>query len=175
MATSSRSRVVRFFQAAKLVDQGLAGCPEEECADDVHVEDIRKRVAPLREPMDVIPQGLIGLLLVALEVPGVPRVDIRPLKISDKDPLEVHLVADAVVRDEFKPYSNMFPHAYGEILNDEKVIIHPSGSADESEIFEPYTGVHLPSVHGGVGGWSEMLWEWRSLDASTKGPWSWAI
>ena len=34
------------LQAAKFVDQGLAGCPEEECADDVHVDDIRKGIAP---------------------------------------------------------------------------------------------------------------------------------
>ena len=43
------------FQAAKLVDQGLAVRPGEECADDVCVDDIRKGVAPLQEPMDVIP------------------------------------------------------------------------------------------------------------------------
>ena len=42
------------LQASKLVDQGLAGHPREECADDVRVDDIRKVVAPLREPMDVI-------------------------------------------------------------------------------------------------------------------------
>ena len=63
------------------------------------------------EPMDVIPQGLAGLLLAALEVPGVTRPDIRPLEISDEDPIEVCLVEDAVVRDEFKPCPNMFPHA----------------------------------------------------------------
>ena len=33
------------LQAAKLVDQGLAGCPREECVDDVRVDDIRKGVA----------------------------------------------------------------------------------------------------------------------------------
>ena len=47
---------------------------------------------------------------------------------------------DAVVREEFKPCPNMFPHADGEILNDEKVIIDPSGSVGEPEIFEPNTG-----------------------------------
>ena len=30
---------------AKLVDQGLTGCPGEERADDVRVDDIRKGVA----------------------------------------------------------------------------------------------------------------------------------
>ena len=42
------------LQAAKLVDQGLAGCPREECTDDVRVDDIREGVASLGEPMDVI-------------------------------------------------------------------------------------------------------------------------
>ena len=79
------------------------------------------------------------------------------------------------MRDEFKPYSNMFPHAYGEILNDEKVIIHPSGSVGEPEIFEPNTGVCLPSVLGDAYGWSEALWEWRSPDMPVKGPRSRAI
>ena len=67
------------------------------------------------------------------------------------------------------------PHADGEILNDEMVIIHPSGSTGEPEIFEPNTGAHLPVVPGDVGGWSEALWERRSLDTPAKGPWSRAL
>ena len=43
------------LQAVKLVYQGLTGHPREECADDVHVDDIREGVASLGEPMDVIP------------------------------------------------------------------------------------------------------------------------
>ena len=67
------------------------------------------------------------------------------------------------------------PHTDGEILNDEKVIIHPSGSVDEPEIFEPNTRVHLLGVLGDVGGRSEALWEWHSLDTPVKGLWSWAL
>ena len=59
------------LQASKLVDQGLAGRPREEYADDVRVDNIREGVALLGEPADVIPQGLTGLLLAALEVLGV--------------------------------------------------------------------------------------------------------
>ena len=99
-------------------------------------------------------------------------MDIRPLEISNEDPLEVRPVVDAVVWEEFKPRPNMFPHAIGEILNDEMVIIHPSSSIGEPEIFEPYTGVRLLGVLGDVGGWSEALWERRFLDATAKGPWS---
>ena len=31
------------------------------------------------------------------------------------------------MQEEFEPRSNMFPHADGEVLNDEVVIIHSSG------------------------------------------------
>ena len=35
------------LQTTKLVDQGLVGCLRKEHADDVHIDDIRKGVAPL--------------------------------------------------------------------------------------------------------------------------------
>ena len=76
-------------------------------------------------------------MLIALEVLGVSRADIRPLEIPDEDPLEVCLVADAIVRKELEPHPNMFPHADGKILNDEEVIIHSYGLAGEPEVFEP--------------------------------------
>ena len=69
----------------------------------------------------------------------------------------------------------MLPHIDGEVLNDKVVIIHPSGSVGEPEIFEPYTRVCLPDVLGDVGGLSEALWERCSPDAPAKGPWSRAI
>ena len=99
-------------------------------------------------------------------------MDIRPLEISNKDPLEVRLVVDAIMQEEFKPSLNMFPHADGEILNDEMVIIHPSGLAGDSKIFKPNTRVHLPGVLGNVGGRLEALWKQHSLDTPTKGLWS---
>ena len=101
------------LQAAKLMDQGLAGCPREGCADDVCVDDIREGVASLRKPTDVILQGLVGLLLTALEVPRVSRADVRPLEIPDEEPLEVRPITDAIMRKEFEPCSNMFPTQIG--------------------------------------------------------------
>ena len=160
------------FQAAKLVDRGLTVRPGEERADDVCVDDIRERVASLGEPTDVIPQGLTGILLIALEVSGVSRADIRPLEISDEDPLEVRPVVDAVMREELKPCLNMFPHANGKILNDEKVIVHSSGLIGEPKVFEPNALVYVPGVFGDVGGWSETLWEQCSPDTPAEGPWS---
>ena len=113
--------------------------------------------------------------MATLEVPGIPKTDIRPLEVLDEDPLEVRPVADVVMWEEFEPCSNMFPYADGEVLNDEVVIIHSIGSVGEPELFKPYTGVRLPGILGDVGRWSEALWERRSLDAMAKGPWSWAI
>ena len=123
----------------------------------------------------MIPHGLIGLLLVAFEVPGVPRVDIHPLEVPDEDPLEVCPVVDAVVREEFEPCLNMFPHTNGEVLNDEVVIIHSSSSTGEPEVFEPYTRIRLPSIFSDIGRQSEALGDWHLLDATAKGPWSWDI
>ena len=60
-------------------------------------------------------QGLIGLLLAALEVPGIPRADIRPLGIPDENPLEIRPVTDAIRWEEFEPCSNMLPHTDGGI------------------------------------------------------------
>ena len=125
----------------------------------------------MREPTDVIPQGLARLLLIALEVPGVPRADVRPLEIPDEDPLEVCPVADAVVWKEFELCPNVFPHANGKILDDEIVIIHSSSSTSEPEDFKPNAWVCLPGVFGDVGGRPEMLWKRRSSDAPAEGPW----
>ena len=94
------------------------------------------------------------------------------MEIPDEDPLKIHPVADAVRWEKFKPRSNMFPHADGEVLNDEVIIIHSSGWAGEPKVFKPYSRVHLPGILGDVGRWSEALWECRSLDVSAKSPWS---
>ena len=79
-------------------------------------------------------------------------MDIRTLEISDEDPLEIRPVTDVVGWKEFEPCLNMLPHADGEVLDDEVVIIYSSGSTGEPEVFEPYTGIRLPGVPGDVGG-----------------------
>ena len=64
----------------------------------------------------------------------------------------------------------MFPYVDREVLNDEVVIIHSSGSVGEPKVFEPYIEIHHPGIFGDVGRRSEALWERRFLDASAKGP-----
>ena len=64
----------------------------------------------------------------------------------------------------------MLPYANGKILDDEKVIIHSSGSTGELEVFKPNAWVCLPSVFGDVGGWPKMLQEWCLPDALAEGP-----
>ena len=69
----------------------------------------------------------------------------------------------------------MLPHADGEVLNDEVVIIHSSSSIGEPEVFEPYNGICFSGVFSDVDGRSEALWERCFLDATAKGPWSWTV
>ena len=66
----------------------------------------------------------------------------------------------------------MFPYIDREVLNDEVVVIHSTGSVGEPEVFKLYTGVCLPDILGNVDRRSDARWERRSLDASAKGPWS---
>ena len=80
------------------------------------------------------------------------------MEISDEDRLEVCLVVEAVVREEFEPCSNMFPHVDGEVLNDEVIIIHSPSSVGEPKVFEPYTKIFLPGIFGDLGRRSEALW-----------------
>ena len=94
---------------------------------------------------------------------------------SDEDPLEVRLVTDAVMQEEFEPCPNMLPHANGKVLNDEIVIIHACGPMGEPKIFEPNAWVGLPSVFDDVGGRPELLREWCSSDTPTEGPWPRAL
>ena len=69
----------------------------------------------------------------------------------------------------------MLPYVDREVLNDEVVIIHSTGSVGEREVFKPYTGVRLPGILGDVGRRLEARWERCFLDATAKGPWSQAI
>ena len=73
----------------KLMDQGLASSPRDECPNDVGINDVGEFVALLREPQDVLTKSLFGVLLVVLEVLRIARPHVGALKVADKDTLGV--------------------------------------------------------------------------------------
>jgi hypothetical protein len=85
--------------------------------------------------VDVVLQGLARLLLEALEAPKVSGRHVRPLEVLDEDLLELGQTTNVVGWQEFEPCSNVLPDTDGEVLDDEVVIIRPSGSTCELEIF----------------------------------------
>ena len=95
--------------------------------------------------------------MTALEILGVLRADIRPLEVPNKDPHEVRPFVDAVTQEKFEPSSNMFSYVDSEVVNDEVVIIHSTGSVGEPKVFKPYTRVHLLGILGDIGRRSEAL------------------
>ena len=80
--------------APQLVNQRLATGPGEESADHVGVYDVRERVALLGEMTYVVPKGLTGLLLAALEISGIARANVRALEVADEKLAEVRPAAD---------------------------------------------------------------------------------
>jgi hypothetical protein len=57
------------------------------------------------------------------------------LEVSDKDLLELRPTTNVVGRQELEPCSNVLPNTDGEVLDDEVVVICPSGAAGELEVF----------------------------------------
>ena len=67
------------------MNQGLIGHPRQEGSYHVGVGDIRELIALLGEVIDVPMEDLIGLLMVVLEVPWVPRALECALEVPHKD------------------------------------------------------------------------------------------
>ena len=70
---------------SQLMNQGLAGSPEQEGSYHVGVDDVRELVALLGEAPDVPMVGFSGLLPIVLEVPRVSRVLVCALEVSHDD------------------------------------------------------------------------------------------
>jgi hypothetical protein len=77
------------------MDKRLAGHATDEGIDHVSVGDVWELITLLGEALNVLPEGLLGPLLVVAKIPGVPRVDVGTLEVADKDQTEVALAADA--------------------------------------------------------------------------------
>ena len=67
------------------MNQRLAGSPRQEGSYNVGIGDIRELVALPGEALDVPLEGLIGIPMVVLEVPWVPRALVCALEIPHKD------------------------------------------------------------------------------------------
>ena len=93
------------------MNQGLTTRSAEERADDVGVDDTGERVALLGEAPDVVSQGLAGLRLATLEVPRVTGSDVRTLKVSDENFLEIRPAADGVGGQELQPGADVLSQA----------------------------------------------------------------
>jgi hypothetical protein len=78
------------------VNQGLIGSPRQERTDDVSISDIGQLIALFGETSNVVMEGLVWLLPIVLEVPGVPRVRVGALKVPHKDLLQVRPILDGV-------------------------------------------------------------------------------
>jgi hypothetical protein len=117
------------LSVAELYERGTCKWSGEERTDDVCVDEVRERIASLGELVDVVPEGLARFLLATLEVPRVSEAHVLPLEVPDEDLLELRPITDVVGQQEFEPCSKVLPDTDGEVLDDEVVIIHPSGSA----------------------------------------------
>ena len=51
------------------MDEGLIGHAIDEGIDDIGIGDVGKLITLLGEALDVLPKGLIGPLLVVVDVP----------------------------------------------------------------------------------------------------------
>jgi hypothetical protein len=87
------------------VDELLTGHATDEGVDHVGVGDVWELISLLGEELNVLPEGLIGPLLVVAEILGVPRVGVGTLEGADEDCTEIAPVADAARLELFEPSS----------------------------------------------------------------------
>jgi len=105
------------------VYQLFAGGTGNEGSDDVGVRDVGELGALLVESPDEVSKGLIGLLPVAPEVPGVPRVHICALEVPDEDLDHVGPVVDHALREMLEPGPGRIGQVQWKVADDEEVIV----------------------------------------------------
>ena len=67
--------------------------------------DVWELIVLLEEVLNVLPEGLIGLLLVVAEILGVPRVGVGTLELADEDRTEITPIANATGLELLQPSS----------------------------------------------------------------------
>ena len=84
-------------------------------------------------------------MLVALEVPRIPRMFVRALKISHEDLTQVRPVVNPIFRGVLEPSSSR--------VDETKIIpLCPTSPTDQEVVIKSEAGVHFPGVLGDVGG-----------------------
>ena len=88
-----------------LKDERLTGHATDERVDHVSIGDVWELITLLGEALNVLPEGLVGLLLAVAEIPRVPRVGVGTLEVADEDRIEITLAADAAGLELLEPTS----------------------------------------------------------------------
>ena len=88
------------------MDERIAGRAADEGVDHVGISDVGDLIALLGEALDVLLEGLIGHLPTVVELPRVPGMSVRALEVTNKDRVDVTLVADAIGLELLEPNSS---------------------------------------------------------------------
>jgi hypothetical protein len=85
------------------VDEFPTGHAIDEGIDHVSVGDVWELIALLGEALNVLLEGIVGLLPIVVEILGVPRVGVGTLEVADEDQTEVTLAVDVVGLELLEP------------------------------------------------------------------------
>jgi hypothetical protein len=85
------------------VDEFPTGHAIDEGIDHVGVGDVWELIALLGEALNVLLEGIVGLLPIVVEILGVPRVGVGTLEVADEDQMEVTLAVDVVGLELLEP------------------------------------------------------------------------
>ena len=96
----------------------------KEGTDYLRVGDAGELGALLGEALDVVTQGVVGLLLAPSEIPGVPRVHVSALVIAHEDPDQVVPVVDLARGQVFKPCPHRVCKVRTKVADDHGITHH---------------------------------------------------
>lgn len=123
--------------ATQIADQIPIGGAGDECPDDIRVDDVGQIGALLGETSDVLMQGFIWLLPVALEILRVSGVYVCALEVPPKNPNQVVLVMDLGRWKVLEPSSGSVKQKQGQVTNDEIVVVCTSQLTGQVVVTEP--------------------------------------
>ena len=119
------------------MDQGLTSGPRQESCYDVGVSDVGRLIALLGEVPNVPTKGFSSLLFAIFEIPCVPRMRVCALEVFHKDLFQVRPTLDSVGQKVFYPCLCRFGQEQWKVVDNEIVIIRPTGLAGKPIILEP--------------------------------------